>query len=135
MVVLRREEVGGVLFLNERHRGDGGHDCYPRQTADSSTPLRSGRNDNQKGRGQIGYVMPLVAKREDAGERDANPRGAVVEFVEQLVERLLQKIGVQTQLSLLPLRDEGWVGRVDGELVGAEELGGDGVLPEGEPGR
>src|SRR5260370_27985143 len=32
------------------------------------------------------------------------------------------------------LRDQGWICRVDRELVGAEELGRDGVLPEGDPG-
>ena len=32
----------------------------------------------------------LEREREDAGEGDANPRGAVVEFVEELVEGFVQ---------------------------------------------
>jgi hypothetical protein len=65
----------------------------------------------------------LVREGEDAGERDANPGGAVVEFVEELVERFLEQIGGEAELSLLRARDEGWICGVDGELVGAEELG------------
>src|SRR5882724_6735676 len=79
-------------------------------------------------------LMLLVREREDARKGDANPLWTVVEFVEQLVERFLQQIGDEAELSLPRLWDEGWVGRVDGELVGAEELGRDGVLPEGDPG-
>src|SRR5258705_4149557 len=69
--------------------------------------------------------ISLVREREDAGEGDANPHRAVVEFVEEFVEGFLQQIGGEAELSLARLRDQEWVGRVDGELVGAEELGGD----------
>src|SRR5258707_15678181 len=80
------------------------------------------------------YVsISLVREREDAGEGDANPHGTVVEFVEEFVERFLQQMGDEAELSLLRLRDQGWICRVDYELVGAEELSRDGVLPEGNP--
>jgi hypothetical protein len=65
----------------------------------------------------------LVREGEDAGEGDANPGGAVVEFVEELVERFLEQIGGEAELSLLRARYEGRICGVDGELVGAEELG------------
>ena len=48
----------------------------------------------------------LEREREDAGEGDANPRGAVVEFVEELVEGFLEQVGDEAELSLLRLRDE-----------------------------
>ncbi len=49
--------------------------------------------------------ISLVREREDAGEGDANPHGTVVEFVEEFVERFLQQMGDEAELSLLRLRD------------------------------
>jgi hypothetical protein len=37
----------------------------------------------------------LLPKSEDSCERDANPCGTVIEFVEQLVEGLLEEIGIE----------------------------------------
>ena len=76
----------------------------------------------------------LFQEGEDADEWDADPGGAVVEFVEELVERFFEEIGVEQELGLRGLRDEIGVCRGDGALIGAKEFGGDGVLPEAGPG-
>ena len=88
-------------------------------TVDSSTSVRLGRNDTS----YIDVYFAASRQGEDAGQGDANPGGAVVEFVEQLVEGFLEQIGDETDLSLLRARNERRIRGVDGELVGAEELG------------
>src|SRR5271170_7945268 len=63
-----------------------------------------------------------------------DPGGAIVEFVEELVEGFLEEVGVEQKLRRNGLRDEAGVCLLDRELVGAEKLGSDGVLPESGPG-
>src|ERR1700730_6074222 len=75
----------------------------------------------------------LLRERQKPGQGNADPGGAVVEFVEKFVERLLQQIGVEQKLRLGRLRNKMRV-LADGGLVGGEELGGDGVLPQDGPG-
>ena len=78
-------------------------------------------------------VLRTRCQGEDAGQRDADPGGTIVEFVEQLVECLFQQVGVEQAIGLRGLWGELWVGR-DGGAPGVEEFGGDGVLPELGPG-
>ena len=78
-------------------------------------------------------VLWLMGECEDPGEGDADPGGAVVEFVEKLVEGFFEQVGVEQQVCLLGLGGESWI-RGHGGAPGVEELGGDGVLPEDGPG-
>src|ERR1035438_8145672 len=73
---------------------------------------------------------------EDAGEREAHPGGAVIQLVEELVERLFEQVGFQEAVRLHRRWGELRQGliqrrsRCDGSPPGGKKLGGDGVLPE-----
>ena len=47
----------------------------------------------------------LVLKSENARQRNADPRGTIVEFVEKLIEGLLEEIGAEQELRMLGLWD------------------------------
>ena len=72
---------------------------------------RMGRNKNETTERLVDFVQAYATSYlvcgEDAGERDANPGGTVVEFIEQFVEGLLEEISVEHELSLGLVPDRG----------------------------
>src|SRR6185437_6455923 len=87
------------------------------------------------GHRRSGNGLSLIRQIEHARQRDADPCWAIVELVEEFVERLLEQICVEQTVCLLGLRSKMrglWVAFCFGH-AGApcvEEFSGDGVLPE-----
>ena len=74
-------------------------------------------------------IRRLLEEGEDSCERNADPGGTVVEFVEEFVEGFFEEVGVEEELELLGRGDEGWILCGDGGGVGQKEFLGDGGLP------
>ena len=85
-------------------------------------PIDGGRKAKEK----------LRSEGEDANERDADPGGAIVELIEELVEGLFKQVGGEEGLSELRLGDEGGAGG-DGGAVRLKEGASDGVDPKSGP--
>src|ERR1035438_3816459 len=76
----------------------------------------------------------MLLQAQNPGQRDAEPRRAIVKLVKQLVKCLLEQVRAEQRLRLLDRRQQGGIGG-DAFAVGAEEHCGGGVLPEKSPGR
>src|SRR5690606_11806791 len=71
------------------------------RTVRIGSPCRSPASSACSRRPERAASAAVLEQREDPGERDADPLGAVLELVAELVDRLVEEVEVEQDLELL----------------------------------